>query len=479
MLAIALAFVAGNLVHEYSERGRTAELEILIGEAPIGVKRDRLLNERQKAPPFRTPLIAAASLRRPAVVRTLLDHGANVDLADADGRTALMHAASVGLAESVAMLLGAGAQINATDKNQEGALHRAAERGHAAVVRLLLDSGAPANAVSHGCVTALWLALNGCHGTAATALIGAGAHGARPRPPPWAAVDGPPPVRACPAAAAVPDIASAAPAPAARSWRCGKPASPIDLPAAQLGQLHAQLQAQLHAEHERPEPLPPAIGPPSEAQLRVILTDAALGLPAVGPLTLAQHSAAEAKRAAAAAAAPMAPAHRELARTVADSYAASQAFFAAHPSPTPGSQTDTSRFNSLQLAASQGDSPAVRKLLTAHGADVDALGYDRLTALHLAAVGGHASVVKLLLNAGAVRCPPSSPPPSLPPSSPSSSPFPLPRRARGWRRPPRGTPPSTSPRLEASSPPPPSYLPSTLPSPRSWLSRPTEAPPRR
>ena len=74
--------------------------------------------------------------------------------------------------------------------------------------------------------------------------------------------------------------------------------------------MHAQLQAQLHAEHERPEPLPPAIGPPSEAQLRVILTDAALGLPAVGPLTLAQHSAAEAKRAAAAAAAPMAPEQR-------------------------------------------------------------------------------------------------------------------------------------------------------------------------
>ena len=102
-----------------------------------------------------TPLIAAASTSDVALVRTLLDLGADPKLPNADGTTPLLAAAGVGVGapeeaagsepealEVVEILLKLGADVNAVDKNGENAMHGAAYRNHPKVVQLLADKGA-------------------------------------------------------------------------------------------------------------------------------------------------------------------------------------------------------------------------------------------------------------------------------------------------------------------------------------------------
>jgi ankyrin repeat protein len=102
-----------------------------------------------------TPLIAAASTSDVALVRLLLELGADPHLANADRTTPLMAAAGVGVGapeeaagsepealEVIALLLKVGADINAVDKNGETAMHGAAYRNHPKVVQFLADQGA-------------------------------------------------------------------------------------------------------------------------------------------------------------------------------------------------------------------------------------------------------------------------------------------------------------------------------------------------
>lgn len=102
-----------------------------------------------------TPLIAAASTSDVALVRTLLDLGADPKLTNADGTTPLLAATGVGIGapeeaagselealEVVELLLKLGADVNAVDKNRENAMHGAAYRNHPKVVQLLADKGA-------------------------------------------------------------------------------------------------------------------------------------------------------------------------------------------------------------------------------------------------------------------------------------------------------------------------------------------------
>ncbi len=102
-----------------------------------------------------TPLIAAASTSDVALVRTLLDLGADPKLTNAGGTTPLLAAAGVGVGapeeaagsepealEVIEILLKVGADVNAVDRNGETAMHGAAYRNHPKVVQFLADKGA-------------------------------------------------------------------------------------------------------------------------------------------------------------------------------------------------------------------------------------------------------------------------------------------------------------------------------------------------
>ncbi|KAJ3337694.1 hypothetical protein HDU93_000701 [Gonapodya sp. JEL0774] len=89
-----------------------------------------------------TPLRAAIKAGNPAVVRYLLDLGANVDISSRDNRevyTALIEACSTGHLETVKMLLDRGADIHF---QHDGALRMASRCGNVEIVQLLLSKGA-------------------------------------------------------------------------------------------------------------------------------------------------------------------------------------------------------------------------------------------------------------------------------------------------------------------------------------------------
>ena len=89
-----------------------------------------------------TPLYAAVHKGHDAVVRALLDAGADKDLAKNTGSTPLYIAAQEGHDVVVHALLDAGADKNLARHDGATPLITAAQKGHAAVVRALLAAGA-------------------------------------------------------------------------------------------------------------------------------------------------------------------------------------------------------------------------------------------------------------------------------------------------------------------------------------------------
>ena len=90
--------------------------------------------------------VADAAMRRDSgEVRRLVQSGADVKAAQADGATALHWAAYHGDASLVSMLLEAGADIAAANRNGSTPMWLAASRGDAAVIEALLAKGADAN----------------------------------------------------------------------------------------------------------------------------------------------------------------------------------------------------------------------------------------------------------------------------------------------------------------------------------------------
>jgi ankyrin repeat protein len=114
-----------------------------------------------------------------AVVRVLLEKGANVDKVSDDGETPLHIAALIGIEAVVAALIGAGADINKMNYVGETPLHFAAVNGHGAVVTALIGAGADVNKRRDDGWTPVFCATINRHKSVVNTLIEAGA---RPAP---------------------------------------------------------------------------------------------------------------------------------------------------------------------------------------------------------------------------------------------------------------------------------------------------------
>jgi ankyrin repeat protein len=97
-------------------------------------------------PALAETLVADAAMRRDAAeVRRLVQSGADVNAAQADGATALHWAAYHGDASLASLLLEAGADVAAANRNGSTPLWLAASHGDAPMIETLLEGGADAN----------------------------------------------------------------------------------------------------------------------------------------------------------------------------------------------------------------------------------------------------------------------------------------------------------------------------------------------
>ena len=105
------------------------------------------------------PLVTAAAEQDRVAVRALLDAGADVNAARADGATALLYAAHWDDLETASLLLQAGARVNPADDHGVTPLARACENTSVRMVELLLDAGADPNAAQTSGLTPLMTAV--------------------------------------------------------------------------------------------------------------------------------------------------------------------------------------------------------------------------------------------------------------------------------------------------------------------------------
>ena len=122
-----------------------------------------------------TALIQASHFGHFAVVRLLLQSGANMEQANYKRTTALMRACQEGHTSIVHLLLEHGCHVNRTNHETMSALSLASHRGHAAIVRLLIEKG-NANMDVPTCQksTCLMLAVKRKFDHVVTALVGHG-----------------------------------------------------------------------------------------------------------------------------------------------------------------------------------------------------------------------------------------------------------------------------------------------------------------
>ncbi|CAE7830661.1 unnamed protein product, partial [Symbiodinium necroappetens] len=127
----------------------------------------------------RTALMLAAESGKTAIVRFLVDSGADVCVRDEGyGEMALMKAVFQGHSEIVRLLLNAGSHIgtNAWDDDLDDLLAAAALRGCCSIVRMLLEGGADMDAIheNSGTTALMWAAAGG-HADVVKLLVDAGA----------------------------------------------------------------------------------------------------------------------------------------------------------------------------------------------------------------------------------------------------------------------------------------------------------------
>ncbi len=134
---------AQQIVEEESARKRTEQAKKEDEEEKRRAREENAL-EKAEIEGGVTPLHVACSYGKDAIVKQMLDTGANASTADDAGNTPLHCAASGGHESIVQLLLTRGVDVNRLDGEGCTPLRVAAEESHSGVVRMLLAHGADA-----------------------------------------------------------------------------------------------------------------------------------------------------------------------------------------------------------------------------------------------------------------------------------------------------------------------------------------------
>jgi ankyrin repeat protein len=127
-------------------------------EAVLGL----LLKQREDKPQIKNTVLWASAEGYEAVVRLLLEKGADLETKDEDGQTPLIWAARNGHEAVARLLLEKGAVLDAKNEDGRTPLMLTAQNGHEAVARLLLEKGADLEAKNvNGWTPLMWTALHG------------------------------------------------------------------------------------------------------------------------------------------------------------------------------------------------------------------------------------------------------------------------------------------------------------------------------
>lgn len=125
-----------------------------------------------------TPLLCAIHLKRTALVKTLIEIGADLDKAPTCNGMSVtpLHYASRRSVELVKLLVNGGANVNKTDDLGIPPLMMAAHEGHQEMVKVLVEGGADVTASERNGVTSLMRACAGGHVEVALLLLNSGGH---------------------------------------------------------------------------------------------------------------------------------------------------------------------------------------------------------------------------------------------------------------------------------------------------------------
>ena len=151
---------------------------------------ERLLDDPTIDVNWRPPLGGESALHLAAqskenegtIVRLLLSHGADPNIATSESWTPLHWAAYLGKRESVKLLITAGAQVNIQESRfGHTPLVTAARTGHLDVIQILLESGADPTIFTKDGRVAYQIALQSQHPGAADLIRTYSANNRRPR----------------------------------------------------------------------------------------------------------------------------------------------------------------------------------------------------------------------------------------------------------------------------------------------------------